>query len=148
MFDHPELIPEELTFEQSATPSEVSHSGSNHSPSEEIPAVGPNHHAEAGRKGAQRVHQLIQQGRLYEQEHGLKRGRQRIRQLIEEGKLYEQEHGLRSGPQRVARQSSDEVVRVFLHSLVRLVQPRFRVQLLELVQRIDRETGEDLPAEN
>src|SRR5438105_1857974 len=43
-------------------------------------------HAEAGRKGAHRVHQLIQEGRLYEQEHGLKRGRQRLRQLIELGK--------------------------------------------------------------
>src|SRR5690242_12494629 len=51
-------------------------------------------HAEAGRKGARRVHQLITEGRLYEQEHGLKRGRQRLRQLIELGKLYEQEHGL------------------------------------------------------
>src|SRR5437660_699172 len=51
-------------------------------------------HAEAGRKGAHRVHQLIQEGKLYEQEHGLKSGRQRLRQLIELGKLYEQEHGL------------------------------------------------------
>src|SRR5690348_11438892 len=51
--------------------------------------------ARAGREGARRVHQLIQAGRLYEQEHGLKRGRQRLRQLIELGKLYEQEHGLR-----------------------------------------------------
>src|SRR4051794_33773132 len=48
----------------------------------------PTWHADAGRKGAQRIHQLIQQGRQYEQEHGLKRGRQRLRQLIEEGKLY------------------------------------------------------------
>src|SRR5919109_879948 len=53
---------------------------------------------EAGRKGAQRIHQLIEHGKLYEQEHGLKSGRQRLRQLIEEGKLYEQEHGL--APQR------------------------------------------------
>src|SRR5690348_2723919 len=48
-------------------------------------------HAQAGRKGARRVHQLIEHGRLYEQEHGLKRGRQRLRQLIQLGKLYEQE---------------------------------------------------------
>src|SRR5438132_675640 len=33
-----------------------------------------NRHVEAGRKGARRVHQLIQEGKLYEQEHGLKRG--------------------------------------------------------------------------
>src|SRR5258707_15875298 len=52
-------------------------------------------HALAGRKGAHRVHQLIEEGRLYEQEHGLKSGRQRLRQLIELGKLYELEHGLR-----------------------------------------------------
>ena len=51
--------------------------------------------SEAGRKGAYRVHQLIREGRLYEQEHSLKRGRQRLRQLIELGKLYEQEHGVR-----------------------------------------------------
>src|SRR5205085_4246998 len=44
-------------------------------------------HAEAGRKGARRVHQLIQEGKLYEQEHGLTSGRQRLRQLIELGKL-------------------------------------------------------------
>src|SRR4051812_15273262 len=43
-------------------------------------------HVQAGRKGACRVHQLIQEGRLYEQEHGLTRGRQRLRQLIELGK--------------------------------------------------------------
>src|SRR4051812_29191611 len=49
-------------------------------------------HAEAGRKGAARAQQLIQEGKLYEQEHGLKRGRQRLRQLIELGKLYEEEH--------------------------------------------------------
>ena len=42
--------------------------------------------ARAGRKGAHRVHQLIQEGRLYEQEHGLKRGRQRLRQLISTSK--------------------------------------------------------------
>src|SRR5205085_1980988 len=58
------------------------------------PAGPADWHAEAGRKGARRVHQLIQRGLLYEQEHGLKRGRQRLRQLIELGKLYEQEHGL------------------------------------------------------
>src|SRR5258707_2376911 len=40
----------------------------------------PSRYAVAGRKGARRIHQLIQHGRLYEKEHGLKRGRQRIRQ--------------------------------------------------------------------
>src|SRR6478752_3876820 len=56
--------------------------------------------AEAGRKGAKRVHQLIQAGKLYEAEHGLKSGRQRLRQLIELGKLYEAEHGQRPDGKR------------------------------------------------
>src|SRR5438105_279356 len=58
-------------------------------------------HAEAGRKGAHRIEQLIEEGKLYEKEHGLKRGRQRIRQLIELGKRYEQEHDLR--PRRAGK---------------------------------------------
>ena len=63
-------------------------------------------HADAGRKGALRVQQLIELGKQYEQEHGLKRGRQRIRQLIELGKLYEKEHGLgRVGPASAATAS-------------------------------------------
>src|SRR5687768_633071 len=48
---------------------------------------------EAGRKGAYRVHELIEAGKRYEREHGLKSGRQRLRQLIELGKKYEREHG-------------------------------------------------------
>src|SRR5260370_13525338 len=48
-----------------------------------------NQHAEAGRKGAHRIHELIRQGRLYEREHGLKPGRQRLRHLIQEAKLYQ-----------------------------------------------------------
>src|SRR3954452_7460637 len=71
--------------------------------------------AEAGRKGAKRVHQLIQAGKLYEQEHGLKSGRQRLRQLIELGKLYEAERGTppngkRRRAPRLSRQERDEVV--------------------------------------
>src|SRR5947209_15668842 len=64
-------------------------------------------HANAGRKGALRIHQLIQEGRLYEQEHGLKSGRQRLRQLIELGKRYEDEHGVRPKrrPSRLSRQA-------------------------------------------
>src|SRR5690349_11610127 len=77
-------------------------------------------HVEAGRKGAQRIHQLIRQGKLYEEEHGLKRGRQRLRQLIEQGKLYEREHGLQ-GPKRRRTRSprvkSDQVLLTFVHSL-------------------------------
>jgi hypothetical protein len=98
-------------------------------------------HAEAGRKGARRVHQLIEEGRLYEKEHGLKRGRQRLRQLIEMGKLYEQERGLR--PRRhgrtgelPARASRDEVVATLLECLVRIARPSYRARLARLVEAL------------
>src|SRR5205823_10051010 len=95
-------------------------------PPVEEPAA-PNRHAEAGRKGAHRVHDLIRLGRLYEQEHGLKRGRLRLRQLIEEGKLYEQEHGLRRV--RQARPRKEQVLRTFLKSLLYMVKPAYRAEL-------------------
>src|SRR5262245_64286228 len=95
--------------------------------------------AEAGRKGAKRVHQLIQAGKLYEEEHGLKSGRQRLRQLIELGKLYEQEHGVpqpaekpRSG--RMSRAERDEVVATLLQCLVRIARPSFRPEMDRLLQ--------------
>ncbi len=97
--------------------------------------------SEAGRKGAYRVHQLIREGKLYEQEHGLKRGRQRLRQLIELGKLYEQDHGLRS-PQmkarreRLSRTDRQDVLATLLRCLVRLAKPSFRGKLLELSKRL------------
>jgi hypothetical protein len=98
-------------------------------------------HVEAGRKGARRVHQLIEQGRLYEQEHGLKRGRQRLRQLIQEGKLYEQEHGL--GPRRRTRRlSSDQAVRRLLDALVRIARPSYRGHLLRLIEVVESATKE------
>jgi len=96
-------------------------------------------YAVAGRKGAERIHQLIERGRLYEHEHGLKRGRQRLRQLIEEGKLYEQEHGL-GAPRRKARgvpASPEQVVRRLLDTLVRVAKPAYRAELLKLVQALD-----------
>ena len=105
------------------------------------PVASPNHHAEAGRKGARRVHQLIQAGRLYEQEHGLKRGRQRLRQLIEEGKLYEREHGVRPGPrshrERATRVSRQQLVTTLLQSLVRLAKPSYRAQLLQVLHALE-----------
>jgi hypothetical protein len=107
----------------------------------EGPPTAPTWHVEAGRKGAQRIHQLIQEGKLYEQEHGLKRGRQRLRQLIEEGKLYEQEHGLRPGrpaqTDGTARVSSDQALKMLLHSLLRLVKPSVRRQLATLLQDLE-----------
>jgi hypothetical protein len=102
-------------------------------------------HAEAGRKGARRIHQLIQQGKQYEQEHGLKRGRQRLRQLIEEGKLYEQEQRLKAGgevPGRCTPRLSNEqaLVRLF-EALLRLVKPAVRRKLARVLQSLENETA-------
>jgi hypothetical protein len=101
-------------------------------------------HVEAGRKGARRIHQLIEQGKLYEREHGLKRGRQRLRQLIEEGKLYEQEHGLagavREGRgERVARVSREELLRTLFDTLLRLAKPKYRADLVRVMEALERE---------
>lgn len=104
-----------------------------------------NQHAEAGRKGAQRIHQLMQHGRLYEREHGLTPGRQRLRQLIQEGKLYEQEHGLqtdstRSRKTRRTRVSQEQVLKALLQSLLRMAKPAYRSRLLSLLQALEGET--------
>jgi hypothetical protein len=102
---------------------------------------GPGWRAEAGRKGAQRIHELIQHGRLYEQEHGLKSGRQRLRQLIEEGKRYEEEHGLASADRgrrrRPARLSGEQLVLNLLQSLLRLTKPRYRKHVARLIQALE-----------
>jgi hypothetical protein len=98
-----------------------------------------NRHAEAGRKGGRRFHELIQRGQLYEQEHGLKRGRQRLRQLIEEGKLYEQEHGLSPKGRRTRRSrvSGEQLVRRVFEALVRLSKPSYRPHLLRALQALE-----------
>jgi hypothetical protein len=101
-------------------------------------------HARAGREGARRVHQLIREGRLYEQEHGLKRGRQRLRQLIELGKLYEQEHGLRPARpkkrgQRLSHLGRQELLATLLDCLLRIAKPSFRQELVRLVERLQQE---------
>jgi hypothetical protein len=101
-------------------------------------------HAEAGRKGARRRQQLIEQGRLYEQEHGLKRGRQRIRQLIEMGKRYEYEHGhrpRRARTEHLGRGQRKELVTNLLRYLIRLAKPSFRLELSRLVQKLHEEEG-------
>jgi hypothetical protein len=102
----------------------------------------PSWHAEAGRKGAYRIRELIRLGKLYEQEHGLKSGRQRLRQLIEEGKLYEQEHGLQSSKphgrrSRGPRMRPQELVGNLLESLARLARPGLRVELLRLLHELE-----------
>jgi hypothetical protein len=98
-------------------------------------------HSEAGRKGAHRIHQLIEQGRLYEKEHGLKRGRQRLRQLIQLGKLYENEHGLRPEQprrsRRLSRMSKRQALANFLQSVVRLAKPSLRAELQRLLRSIE-----------
>lgn len=106
----------------------------------------PGRHARAGSKGARRIHQLIQEGRLYEQEHGLKRGRQRLRQLIELGKLYEQEHGLRparasKGRERLSRLGREELLATLLRCLVRLAKPSFRGELERLADMLAHESN-------
>jgi hypothetical protein len=108
-----------------------------------------NWHVEAGRKGARRIHQLIERGRRYEQEHGLKRGRQRLRQLIQEGKLYEQEHGLKPNGQnprreRPSRLSREQALTTLFQALLRLVRPAYRQRLLRVLEALE---ADPTPAE-
>jgi hypothetical protein len=109
------------------------------------PAGDHRRYADAGRKGAERVHQLIQLGRQYEQEHGLKRGRQRLRQLIEEGKRFELEHGLREGRKprrkRLSRLGREQLVVNLLETLQRMVKPAFREQLRRAVEALSTPTN-------
>jgi hypothetical protein len=151
---------QELTF----TPEELARPAAEVAPVEEAPAptngavpaaveapgdgFGPERwQAEAGRKGARRVHQLIREGRLYEQEHGLKSGRQRLRQLIELGKLYEQEHGLRPAPrkkhaERLSRADREKLLATLLQCLARLAKPSFRADLLRLSEALAKVANE------
>lgn len=95
---------------------------------------------EAGRKGAERIRELIRRGRQYEQEHGLKSGRQRLRQLIQEGKLYEQEHGLRPArrpSRRGPRMSGPEAMAHLFQALKRLVKPSVRADLVRVMQSLE-----------
>ncbi|HZU37953.1 MAG TPA: hypothetical protein VFA18_18680 [Gemmataceae bacterium] len=108
-----------------------------------VASNGNDWHADAGRKGAYRIRELIQFGKLYEQEHGLKSGRQRLRQLIEEGKQYELDHGLRPAPERASRRrgprmSKQQLLSTFLHSVVRLAKPSLRAELTRLLDELDK----------
>jgi hypothetical protein len=70
----------------------------------------------------------------------LKRGRQRLRQLIQEGKLYEQEHGMRTARRASAdspRMGSDQLLRSLFHLLQRLVKPSYRVKLAQMLQSLE-----------
>lgn len=104
-------------------------------------------HAEAGRKGARRLQELIEEGKRYEQQHGLKRGRQRIRQLVELGKRYEQENGLRpqrSGKrrQRLSHGERDELLTTLVQCLVRIAKPSFRPELTRLLDALQAKPGQ------
>ncbi len=101
----------------------------------------PRWQVRAGREGARRVHQLIQEGKLYEKEHGLKKGRQRLRQLLELGKRYELEHGLRPARpkkrhERLSRMGRQELMETFLQCLLRIAKPSLRAELGRLVEAL------------
>jgi hypothetical protein len=105
----------------------------------------PSWRAGAGRKGAKRIHELIELGRRYEADHGLKQGRQRLRQLIELGKLYEAEHGLARPPRERRRRTKGERAEL-LADLVRLLRqvcrPSYRAELDRLAAAL---TGQPPP---
>jgi hypothetical protein len=114
-------------------------------PPAEVPEVLPfNRHAEAGRLGARRVHQLIRLGKLFEEEHGLKRGRQRLRQLIQQGRRYEIEHGLVK-PRR-ARPRRGEAWADFLAALARVVKPAYRAEVERLAAVMTARPADGEPA--
>lgn len=102
----------------------------------------PNRYATAGRLGAERVHELIRLGQLYERDHGLSRGRQRLRQLIQLGKRYEQEHGL-AEPAPRRRRSREDVWQDFLRALADVVKPAYRAEVERLAAAL---AGRPAPA--
>ncbi len=96
-----------------------------------------NHHATAGRKGGERMRELIRLGRLYEQEHGLMIGRERLRQLVKFGRQYEADKGLAPKRTRVRRQSPRQSVRLLLQALVRIAKPSHRAELQRALAALD-----------
>jgi hypothetical protein len=90
--------------------------------------------AAAGRLGGHRVHELVELGRLYEQERGLKAGRQRLKQLVQLGRKYEVEHGLRSPrPRRVKR---GDAWQEFMVAMGRVVKPAYRPMIERMVEAL------------
>src|SRR5262245_65873747 len=105
----------------------------------------------AGRKGARRIHELIEAGKRYEEEHGLKSGRQRLRQLIELGKLYEEEHQIQPARrkrrgQRLSKAEREQVLETLLECLVRIAKPSFRAELTRLVETLRHDVTKDQAA--
>lgn len=105
----------------------------------------PTWHAGAGRKGARRIHQLIEKGRLYERERGLKPGRQRLRQLIELGKRYEQEHG-EAAPERKRKRlrkgDRQRALAELLRLLVGIALPSVRDELERMIGLLEGKAGQ------
>ena len=69
-------------------------------------------------------------------------GRQRLRQLIEEGKLYEQEHGLT--PKRARKRprlNERQVLTRLLDALTRIARPSYRPLLAQLAQALAEEVA-------
>lgn len=116
------VLPEPLSSPEQAVESQ---------PTPEVPVVDPVRSA-AGRLGARRVHDLIQLGREYEREHGLKPGRQRLRQLIQLGRRYEVEHGLEK-PKPRRRKKKADAWKDFVVALARVVKPAYRPAVEQMV---------------
>ncbi len=87
--------------------------------------------ATAGRKGATRFHELVERGKLYEQEEGLKPGRQRQAQLVEMGRLYEKKHGL-AQPEPLRRVPQEEVMQRFMGYVRMMAKPTHQQHLLRM----------------
>jgi hypothetical protein len=140
----PTVFPDDGTVSQNSTEPALNGEVANELPIDEVDGAW---RTEAGRKGAKRVHQLIEAGRLYEQEHGLKSGRQRLRQLIELGKLHEEEHGTRPAVKkrkgrRLSKTERDEVLATLLRCLIRMVKPSFRADLERLANALNVESAQ------
>jgi hypothetical protein len=71
---------------------------------------------------------------MYETEHGLKPGRQRLKQLIQLGRRYEQEHGL-AAPKARRRKRGDAWAE-FLTALARVVKPAHRAAVEQVVSTL------------
>jgi hypothetical protein len=100
----------------------------------------------AGRLGGKRVHELVELGREFEKEHGLKAGRQRLKQLVQLGRRYEMEHGLRAPTPR--RKRKGDAWQEFLTALSRVVKPAHRPAVEQLVAALrpsPRPTAVDSP---
>jgi len=72
-------------------------------------------HAEAGRKGAFRIHELVRLGKLYEQEHGLSPRRKR----------------------RTPRLKPQQVLNGLLQTLWHVARPKYRADLRRLLEVLD-----------